>query len=200
MITDNKQSDEIDKWHYIALKIDSIDNGFNRPIRSLSRLFREIASINNGYFYCLGCLHSFRTDNALKKHERLCDNHNHCHIEMPTRDNNTLKYNHGEKSLKVTWVIFVVFECLLINQQLCQNNPEESYTEKKSIHESCGYSIDLVSSFDLKQDKHSFYRGKDCTKKFSKDLKEHAIKIINFEEKEMKPLTDEEIIYYEKQK
>ena len=68
MITDNKQSDEIDKWHYIALKSDSIDNGFNRPIRSLSRLFRGITSNNNGDFYCLGCLHSFRTDNALEKH------------------------------------------------------------------------------------------------------------------------------------
>ena len=88
---------------------------------------------------------------------------------MPTRDNNILKYNHVEKSLKVPWVIYVHFECLLIKQQLCQNNPEESYTEKKSIHESCGYSIDLVSSFDSKQDKHSFYRGKDCTKTFSKD-------------------------------
>ena len=106
---------------------------------------------------------------------------------MPTRDNNTLKYNHGEKSLKVPWVIYVNFACLLIKQQLCQNNPEESYIEKKYIHESCGYSIDLVSSFDSKQDKHSFYRGKDCTKTFSKDLKKHAIKIINFEEKEMKP-------------
>ena len=29
MITDDKQSDEIDKWHYIALKRDSIDNEFN---------------------------------------------------------------------------------------------------------------------------------------------------------------------------
>ena len=57
MITDNKQSDKIDKWHYIALKSDSIDNGFNRPIRSLSRLFRGITSNNNGDFCCLGCLH-----------------------------------------------------------------------------------------------------------------------------------------------
>ena len=80
MITDNKQSDEIDKWHYIALKSDSIDNGFNRPIRSLSRLFRGITSNNNGDFYCLGCLHSFQTDNALKRHERLCNNHNYFHI------------------------------------------------------------------------------------------------------------------------
>ena len=200
IITNGKQSDGIDKWHYIALKSVRADNGFNRPIRSLSRLFRGITSNNNGDFYCLGCLHSFRTDNALKKHERLCNNHDYCHIEMPTRDNNTLKYNHGEKSLKVPWVIYADFECLLIKQQLCQNNPEESYTEKKSIHESCGYSIDLVSSFDSKQDKHSFYRGRDCSKKFCEDLKKHAIEIINFEEKEMKPLTDEEIIYYEKQK
>ena len=115
---------------------------------------------------------------------------------MPTRDNNTLKYNHGEKSLKVPWVIYADFECLLIKQQLCQNNPKECYAEEKSIHGSCGYSIDWVSSFDSKQVKHSFYRGKDCAKKFSKDSKKHAIKIINFKEKEMKPLTDEEIIYY----
>ena len=80
MITDDEKSDEIDKWHYIALKRDSIDNGFNRSIRNLSRLFRRITSNNNGDFYCLGCLHSFQTDNALKRHERLCNNHNYFHI------------------------------------------------------------------------------------------------------------------------
>ena len=46
----------------------------------------------------------------------------------------------------------------------------------------------------------SFYRGKDCTKKFSKELKEYSTKIINFKEKDMIPLTDEEIEFYEKQK
>ena len=50
---------------YITLKIVPTDNGFNRPIRSLSRLFRGITG-NNNKIYCLGCLHSFRTDNALK--------------------------------------------------------------------------------------------------------------------------------------
>ena len=77
----------------------------------------------------MGCFHSFQTDNALKQHERLCDNHNYCHIDMPTRD--TSKYNHGEKSLKIPWIIHADFECLLIKQELYQNNPEESYTEKK---------------------------------------------------------------------
>ena len=54
MITDGKQSDEIDKWHYIALKSVHTDEGFNRPIRSLSKLFKGITSNNHGDFYCLG--------------------------------------------------------------------------------------------------------------------------------------------------
>ena len=54
------------KWHYIALKCEPIENGFNRSIRSLSRLFNGITSNHKGNFYYLNCLHSFRTDNALK--------------------------------------------------------------------------------------------------------------------------------------
>ena len=46
----------------------------------------------------------------------------------------------------------------------------------------------------------NYYRGKDCMKKFSKDLREHASKIINYEKKKMIPLTTEEKIYHNKQK
>ena len=42
MITNDKQSDEVNKWHYITLKCVRTDNGFNRLIRKLSKLFREI--------------------------------------------------------------------------------------------------------------------------------------------------------------
>ena len=81
-------------------------NGYNHPVRSLSRLFRGITSNHNGDFYCLGCLHSFRTDNVLEKHERLCDKHDYCHVKMPTEDNKILKYNHREKSLKAQFIAF----------------------------------------------------------------------------------------------
>ena len=54
---------------------------------------------------------------------------------MPTENNNTLKYNHGEKSLKVPFTIYADLECLLIKQQSCQNNPNESYTERKGMHQ-----------------------------------------------------------------
>ena len=52
MITNGEQSDEAEKWHYIA--VESVRKA---PIRSLSRLFRGITANNNGDFYGLGCLH-----------------------------------------------------------------------------------------------------------------------------------------------
>ena len=62
----------------------------------------------------MGCLHWFRTDNALKKHERLCNNHDYCGIVMPAEDKNILKYNPGEKSLKAANIIYMDLESLLI--------------------------------------------------------------------------------------
>ena len=67
------------------------------------------------------------------------------------------------------------------------------------MHEPCGYSLDLVSSFYSKQNKHSFYRGRDRIEKFCKDLKELATKIINYEEKDLIPLTDSKNRFYEEQ-
>ena len=79
------------KWHYTALKSELTEDGFNRLTRCLSRLFRGITSNHDGGFYCLNCLHSFRTDNALKKHKRLCENNDYCSVEMPAKRNTILK-------------------------------------------------------------------------------------------------------------
>ena len=61
----------------------------------------------------MNCLHSFRTDDVLKRHERLCDNNDYCNVEMPTQINNKLKYNYGEKPLKVLFTIYADLEYLL---------------------------------------------------------------------------------------
>ena len=94
----------------------------------------------------------------------------YCDVEMPTQINKTLKY--GEKSLKTPFVIYADLECLLIKQKSCQNKPNVSYTKRKAIHEPCSYALNLVCSFDSKQNKRSFYRGKDCIKRFCSDLKQ----------------------------
>ena len=41
------------------------------------------------------------------------------------------------------------------------------------------------------KNKDDLYRGKDCMKIFSRELKRHVTKIINYEKKEMVPLTNE---------
>ena len=63
-----------------------------------------------------------------------------------------------------------------------------------------GYSIFTHCSFDKSKNKLNYYRGEDCMTKFCKDLREHATKIINYEKKDMIPLTKKEEENYNNQK
>ena len=45
---------------------------------------------------------------------------------MPTKDNNIIKYNHGEKSIKIPFTIYADLECLLEKMSTCQNDPNKS--------------------------------------------------------------------------
>ena len=89
---------------------------------------------------------------------------------MPCRNayqaNNTLKYNHGEKSLKAPFAIYADLECLLIKQQSCQNNPEKSYIERKVKHEPSGYALSLIRSFDSKEKNIVFIEEEVALKSF----------------------------------
>ena len=79
-----------------------------------------------------------------------------------------------------------------------QNNLEKSYTEKKDS--LSGYSLFTNCSFDATKNKPDCFKGKNCMERFCKNLREHAMKIINYEKKERIPLTNEENEYYEMQK
>ena len=68
---------------------------------------------------------------------------------MPIKANKILKNNHWEKSLKPQSIIYADIECSLIKQQSCQNNQNKSYTERKIMHELSGYTLSLISSFEL---------------------------------------------------
>ena len=118
---------------------------------------------------------------------------------MPTKNNNIIKYNHGEKSMKLPFLIYADLECLLEKMRTCQNNPNKSSTTKINKHTPSGYSILTSCSFDKSKNKLNYYRRDDCMKKFCKDLRKHAMKIINYEKKRKVSLTTEEKIHYNKQ-
>ena len=107
-------------------------------------------------------------------------------IEMPNEDSKILKYKHGEKSLKAPFMIYGNLECLLEKVHLCENNPEKSYTEKKTKHTLSGYSLFTNCLHEPTKNRLDYYKGEDCIKIFCKDLRDHATKIINYEKKKEK--------------
>ena len=149
----------------------------------MSALFTGITSINNGDFYCIICLHSYRTENKLKKYEKVCKDHDYCYVEMPNGNNKIIQYNHAEKSMKVPLIICLDLESLLEKMNICHDNPKKSSTTKINKHTLSGYSLLSHCSFDLTKNKLDCYRRKDCIGRFFKDLKEHATKITNYEKK-----------------
>ena len=134
MVTDGE------KWHYLSIKI-------------LPALLRGITGNNNGDFYCLNCFRSYTTENKLKKHRNVCENHDCCYVEIPEKDNKILKYNQGEKFMKVPFTIYADLESLLEKLNTCRNKFIKSSTTKINKHTPSGYSLFTQCSFDTTKNK-----------------------------------------------
>ena len=65
---------------------------------------------------------------------------------MPTKDNNIVKYNQGENSIKLPFVVYADLECLLEKMSTCQKNPNESSTTEINKHIPSGCSILFIRS------------------------------------------------------
>ena len=90
---------EKEGWHYLAVK-------------KLSTLLRGITS-KHGDLYYFNCLHSFRKENELKSHEKLCKYKDFCGIVMPSEKNSILEFNQYMKSDKVPYSIYADMESLI---------------------------------------------------------------------------------------
>ena len=152
------------KWHYLA-------------VTNLSVSLAKKLSNHDGDFYCLNCFNSYTTENKLKKHEEVCNNHDSCHIEIPKWVEKLLKYNPGEKSVKAPFAIYLDLKCLLKKEQSRENNNnnnnnlEKSYTVKKARHEHSGWAMFTKCSFDKKENKFDYCRRKYYIEKLCKKLK-----------------------------
>ena len=68
-------------WHYLAAIKETIDIIKRNNIK------------RNGDFYCLNCLHSFRTKNRLELLKKVCENKDFFKIIMPSNDTKILEFN-----------------------------------------------------------------------------------------------------------
>ena len=129
-----------ENWHYLAVK-------------SLNGLLKGITSNDKEDFYCLNCFCAYSTRNRLEEHKKICENHNYCNVEMSNENNKIIKYNQGEKSIKLPFIIYADLECLLEKMSTCYNNPEESSTTEINKHTPSAYSLFTHCSFDKTKNK-----------------------------------------------
>ena len=80
-------------------------------VKKLSELLREIRSKHVGDFYCLNCLHLFRTKNEL-------ENKDFCDVVIPSEHTKISEFNQYQK-------------CDIVKWGGCKNNLEQSSTTKE---------------------------------------------------------------------
>ena len=92
---------EKEGWYFLAVK------------KKLSVLLHGITWKHKGDFYWLDCIHSVRTENKLKSHEKVCKNEDFCGIVMPSEKDNILEFNQYMKSRKMSYIIYPDMESLI---------------------------------------------------------------------------------------
>ena len=61
----------------------------------------------------MNCLNSFRTEDKLKSHEKVCKNKDIYGIVMPSKKNEILKFNQYKKSEIMPYIIYTDIESLI---------------------------------------------------------------------------------------
>ena len=86
-------------------------------------------------------------------------------------------------------IIYADIETLIIKKDGCLNNPEIYSTTKLGEHIPWGCSMPNIWEFGNIENKHTFYRGEDCIKKFCTSIRENVTNAIDFQRKKMLLLT-----------
>ena len=76
-------------------------------------MLRWIISKYHDGFYCLNNFHSFRTENKLKAHKKVCSNKGFCGIVITSEKAKILEFTYYMKSDKMPYIIYADIESLV---------------------------------------------------------------------------------------
>ena len=126
--------------------------------------------------FCMYCLQCFSSERVLNNHKDNCIQVNGTQaVNMPTKDNNILKFNNFHKQQPMPFVIYADFEAITEKVKGCQQNNESSYTEAYQKHRDCGYGYKVVCCYDDKHTKSiQIYRGEKAVYKFMENMLEEV--------------------------
>lgn len=163
-------------------------------IKNLSAIVRpQLTKHHSKIFLCYRCLNSFKTEEKLTEHKKLCTDKNDCAIEMPTPDTNFVRFKNFKNELELPFIMYADTELLLKNPETAvySSNCSTQAIHQHEIH-SIGYYFkdgnQPIKSY------YESYRGPNCLNWFMDQLIYVAIDAFDFLEtrREMNALTEEQ--------
>jgi len=103
---------------------------------------------NESKHFCERCLHGFTRVDLLERHKPECKGllKSPTRTELPKEGENKMAFKNHHKQMKLPYVVYTDFECILKKMQGCEPSPEKSFTVKTEKHEPCGFAYIIVRS------------------------------------------------------
>ena len=131
----------------ILLLIKDGDNSHYCLVKNISALLSaQINKHKGNRYFCLNCFNGFNTPESLNNHKEYCYNNECVKINMPPTGS-FLEFKNFVHSEKAPFAIYADFESLIIPLDVCDPDPEKSYTKKYQKHEPISF-VYYIKSFD----------------------------------------------------
>ena len=179
------------KHDIILLLIKDGDNSHYCLVKNISALLSSQINKHKGTCnICLNCFNGFNTQDSLNKHKEYCYNNECVKINMPP-SGSFLEFKNFIHSEKAPFAIYADFESLIKPLNVCDPDPEKSYTKKYQKHEPISFCY-YIKSFNesVYKSKLRIYTKKeesdyDAMDTFINWLESDVREIANLENKDM---------------
>ena len=175
----------------ILLLIKDGNNSHYCLVKNISALlYSQINKHKEKRHFCLNCFNGFNTPESLNKHKEYCYNNECIKINMPPTGS-FLEFKNFVHSEKAPFAIYADFESLIKPLDVCDPDPNKSYTKKYQKHEPVSFCY-YIKSFDesvYKSKLRSYIKTReedqDAMDTFINWLESDVREIANLENKDM---------------
>ena len=117
-------------------------------VKRLTALLLDQSKNSNSKHFCERCLHGYTTRDLLERHKPECKGllKSPTRTEMPKVGENKIAFKNYYKQMKVPYVVYADFECVLGKIYTCEPDNKQSFTVKTEKHEPCCFSYLVVRS------------------------------------------------------
>ena len=179
------------KHDIVLLLIKDGDNSHYCLVKNISALlYSQINKHKEKRHFCLNCFNGFNTPESLNKHKEYCYNNECVKINMPPTGS-FLEFKNFVHSEKAPFAIYADFESLIKPLNVCDPDPNKSYTKKYQKHDPVSFCY-YIKSFNesVYTSKLRIYTktkesGADAMDTFINWLESDVREIANLENKDM---------------